>query len=245
MARRRQHIALASDRTGSRTAKGLRTRQAFERAGREVITRQGFANATISDIAAAAGRSPGSFYNYFDSTRHLLETLAQDFKDDVFERFSRVQLDDTSLEAVMRELVRAYWTAYRDRSADLAGIFQASMMDDEFAESWRVIRADGRNAIAASISWAQDLGYCPGLDPSMTASALGAMMDYFCYVWLVGGGELGEPECDEQVAIETLTQIWLRAVVWQDAADPADDNGHGHDNDNEDNDRSPRGKRRT
>ena len=52
----------------------------------------------------------------------------------------------------------------------------------------------------------------------MTASALGAMIDYFCYVWLVGGGELGQPTCDEDVAIETLTQLWLRALLWTEPA---------------------------
>jgi AcrR family transcriptional regulator len=196
------------------TEKGRRTRQAFQDAAREVISRQGYARATIGDIAAAADRSPGSFYNYFDSTSQLLQTLAEEFRDEVLERISDLEVDTSSLEDVLRELVRAYWTTYRDHSADLAGVFQASMMDPEFAEAWKEIRADGRQAIANSVRWAQELGYCEGLDPETTGSALGAMMDYFCYVWLVGGGELGRPECDEDLAIETLTQLWLRALLW-------------------------------
>ena len=44
-----------------------------------VFARDGYLNAKISDIAAEAGRSPASFYNYYDTKADLLIALAEEF----------------------------------------------------------------------------------------------------------------------------------------------------------------------
>ncbi|MGH2927257.1 MAG: TetR family transcriptional regulator, partial [Solirubrobacteraceae bacterium] len=53
-------------------ARGVRTRAALIDAARRVFERDGYLEARVADIAAAAGVAHGSFYTYFDS------------KDDVF-----------------------------------------------------------------------------------------------------------------------------------------------------------------
>ena len=44
-----------------------------------VFAREGYLNAKISDIAAKAGRSVASFYNYYDTKADLLIALAEEF----------------------------------------------------------------------------------------------------------------------------------------------------------------------
>ena len=44
-----------------------------------VFARDGYLNARISDIAAEAGKSVASFYNYYDTKADLLIALAEDF----------------------------------------------------------------------------------------------------------------------------------------------------------------------
>ena len=61
------------------TSKGRATDEAFKDAARLVFARDGYLNAKISDIAEAAGRSPASFYNYYDTKADLLIALAEEF----------------------------------------------------------------------------------------------------------------------------------------------------------------------
>ena len=61
------------------TRKGRQTDAAFRDAARVVFARDGYLNAKISDIAAAAGRSVASFYNYYDTKADLLIALAEEF----------------------------------------------------------------------------------------------------------------------------------------------------------------------
>jgi AcrR family transcriptional regulator len=49
------------------TRRGRRTQAAIDAAARTVIARKGILATTIADIAAEAGRSAASFYNYYDS----------------------------------------------------------------------------------------------------------------------------------------------------------------------------------
>lgn len=41
------------------------------------------------------------------------------------------------------------------------------------------------------------------------------MMDYFCYVWLVEGGEAGRSSVTDEEAIDTLARIWFNALWWK------------------------------
>jgi hypothetical protein len=115
---------------------------------------------------------------------------------------------------VVQALCTVYWNSCRDHSAELAAIFQASMLDDHFARRWREIRSDARRNLAEGIRAveAAGLGGDPDPDPEITASALGSMMDYFCYVWLVEGGEADRPTIPDDVAIATMVRVMYRTV---------------------------------
>ena len=59
----------------SRTRAAAQTRAALKEAGRRVFARSGYLDARITDIAAEAGRSVGSFYKHFAGKEELLEEL--------------------------------------------------------------------------------------------------------------------------------------------------------------------------
>ena len=48
----------------------------------------------------------------------------------------------------------------------------------------------------------------------MTASALSAMLEHFCYIWLGQGGEKDVAFDDEQ-ALDAVATIWVKAVYWR------------------------------
>ena len=79
------------------------------------------------------------------------------------------------------------------------------------------LRGEAITRIAIAVRKAQADGYCPGVDPVMTASALSAMLEHFCYIWLGQGGEKDVPFADD-LALEARRTIWVKAVYWRPEA---------------------------
>lgn len=196
------------------TKRGERTKESFRSGARQVIAQKGFLRTTISEIAAAAGRSPASFYNYYDSKEALLEELAEDFRVDTLKRQQMTIEPGTPIHDVMLASAAAYWESYKTHLAELVGVFQVAMVDDRFAQRWRDIRVAGIETIKSGIDRAQAAGYCPGIDPWLTAGALGSMFEHFCYVSLAQGGAFSHRSVDETTAVETIAAVWFHAVYW-------------------------------
>ena len=68
------------------TLRGRQTQAAIDAAARTVIARKGILATTISDIAAEAGKSTASFYNYYDSKEAMVREWAVRFRDEASER---------------------------------------------------------------------------------------------------------------------------------------------------------------
>jgi AcrR family transcriptional regulator len=194
------------------TPRGERTKEAFLDAAKRVFSEKGYFNAKISDISAAAGRSPGSFYNYYDNKEALLEDLAQDFIDEVLGRAKHVHRGDPY--ANIHEIVTGYWATYKEYVPTLIGLFQLSMTDPKFAATWQRLRQAGVENTMAGIRKAYRDGYARGIDEHALASAIMSMLDFYCWTWLANDGEPGFGPIDDAVAIETLSQVWYRALYF-------------------------------
>ena len=68
------------------TVRGRQTQAAIDAAARAVVARKGILATTISDIAAEAGKSTASFYNYYDSKESMVREWAMRFLDEVRDR---------------------------------------------------------------------------------------------------------------------------------------------------------------
>jgi AcrR family transcriptional regulator len=201
-------------RTEKATRKGRETDEAFRAAARTVFARDGYLNARISDIAEAAGRSVASFYNYYDTKADLLIALAEEFHVEATAMAVLPYRAGLSHEDALREAVAGFWRTYARRRGELIGIFQAAMVEGEFRDRWLELRAEAVSRIAAQVRQAQAEGFCPGVDPVLTASALSAMLEHFCYIWLGQGGEKDVPFDDER-ALDALATIWVKSVYWR------------------------------
>ncbi|MGI5158971.1 TetR/AcrR family transcriptional regulator [Microbispora sp. CA-102843] len=195
------------------TPKGRRTEAAFLEAARQVFAEKGYFNAKISDIAQAAGKSPGSFYNYYENKEELLEGLLEQFSTEVLEESLKSQTDDPL--GGIRGAVRAYWTTYRKYLAEMVGVFQMSMTDPVFADRWRENRAAGIRAVLAGIKHAEKAGYRVGLDPSALASAIVSLLESYCWTWMAAGGDANVDPPDDETSIETLSAIWYRTLYFR------------------------------
>jgi AcrR family transcriptional regulator len=175
----------------------------------------GYFNTKISDIAAEAGKSVASFYNYYDTKADLLVALAEEFHAEATELAVLPFRSGLTRPEALREAVAGFWRTYAKRRGELIGVFQASMLEEAFLDRWLDIRAEAITRISREIQRAQADGYCPGIDPLLTASALSAMLEHFCYIWLGQGGERAPVKFDDESAVDTLATIWVKAIYWR------------------------------
>ncbi|MBN0973270.1 MULTISPECIES: TetR/AcrR family transcriptional regulator [unclassified Gordonia (in: high G+C Gram-positive bacteria)] len=192
------------------TNKGRQTEAAFLDAARRTFAEKGYLNTKISDISAAAGRSTGSFYNYYDSKDRLLEALLDQFSDEVVEQSLATR--HTEPEASVRAAVTAYWTTYKKYLPEIIGLFQMSMTDDDFRNRWLANRVSGVKQVLSGLHGAERAGYSIGLPLEPLASALVATLESTCWTWLAVRGDAAGPVPDDDTAIEILTAIWYRTV---------------------------------
>ena len=198
------------------TPKGRATDEAFKEAARVVFARDGYLNAKITDIAAEAGRSAASFYNYYDTKADLLIALAEEFHAEATSLAVLPFRAGLARPEALREAVAGFWRTYAKRRGELIGIFQAAMVEGRFRDRWLELRGEAITRIAGEVRAAQAQGYCPGVDPVLTASALSAMLEHFCYSWLGHGGEK-DVAFDDERALDAVATIWVQAVYWRPA----------------------------
>jgi len=198
--------AVSSEPAIART-RGTRTRQALVDGARTVFERDGFLDARIADIAAAAGVATGSFYTHFDSKEAAFAAVIAEINEETLH--PRLDVADRGDPiAVIEAAHREYLKAYR-RNARLMGLMdQVATINDDF----RLLRLERARAFAArnakAIKRLQEQGLAdPSLDALSTAHALNAMVSRMANLVFVHGHRMGfEP------LVATLTRLWVNAL---------------------------------
>lgn len=194
------------------TDRGRRTQAAIDAAARTVIARKGILATTIADIAAEAGRSTASFYNYYDSKEAMVREWALRFRDEANQRALTVFRPGLSNRERAQQAAAAHWHTYRNRLAEIVSVSQLATINDDFAEYWAEICAIPTTFITEMVRRAQAHGYCAGDDPELIGVAIVAMFNQFCYLQLAGPGSSPAGAPDDEACINTLATIFYRAI---------------------------------
>jgi AcrR family transcriptional regulator len=207
--------------TAPATARGRRTHDALIVAGREVIEEHGWAGFTPEAVTQAAGVSYGTFYTYFESKDDLLRKIVKAAADEMIQA-SLVPdtLDDPYARIV--EANRRYLAATGRAAKVLRMVEHGAYLDDNLRTLLLEIREFYVARSADGIRRLQEDGLAdPGLDPRLTAIALGGMVEQVAVVI----NELREP-LDTEKMIDHLSRIWASAIGLRiprtDSLNPAD-----------------------
>ncbi len=203
-------LATASlEAAAPRSKKGAKTRARLVRAAKEVFERDGFLNARISDIAATAGLSHGSFYHYFESKEQVFRELAR-----AQESVLTASPEDGEGRSVsplerIRRANRRYLERYRAEARIMGVIEQVSRYDEHVREARAETQKHFADRAERGIRRLQEEGLVDrNLSPPIAAMALGAMVARFAELWLVQG--YAEYDFDE--AVDQLTRLWCNAL---------------------------------
>jgi AcrR family transcriptional regulator len=196
------------------TLRGRQTQAAIDAAARAVISRKGILATTISDIAAEAGKSTASFYNYYDSKEAMVREWAVRFRDEARERsLSAAEPGLTNWERSY-QAAAAHWNTYRNRLAEIISVSQLAMVNDDFAQYWSDICSLPIALVTHMVKHAQRQGFCVGDDPHLIAVALVSMLNQFCYTQLSGDKAA---TVDDEACVTTLANIFYRTIYHKGA----------------------------
>jgi AcrR family transcriptional regulator len=198
------------------TARGRRTRAQLLDAARVVFERDGFLEARVADIAAAAGSGHGSFYTYFDSKADVFRTVVNEVME---AGLYAPRTPATPRTDGRRPTVAEAWRRIDDgnrrylelfqRDGRLLALFeQVASFDDELRRYRLELRQRSVVRAADGIRRLQAWGLADAeLDAELASHALNSMVTQYVYYWLALGQDL-----DEEASIATLTRLWARAI---------------------------------
>ena len=198
----------AKNKPDHHSVRGKQTRSRLLVAGKRVFERDGFLQARITDIAAEAGVSHGSFYHYFETKESIFREIAEGIE------VQLLSMNDAEYKSYsdpvdrIRAANRSYLSAYKKESKIMKVIEEVSRYDEKV----RLVRVQRDNELAerleSTISRLQRNGLADNrINGHYAAMALGGMVARFAEQLFVGGGKY-----DQDEAVEQLTILWANAL---------------------------------
>ena len=182
------------------------TRTKILDAARKLFGDRGFGQATIEDIASAAGVSNGALYHHFASKEELFRAILTDHISDQRLEISAL-VPATSLREVL-ERIASYWFEHlrKDHEDDaLFAEFWAQAARDPWArQAMGGFIHDGASLFENGLRIGQETGLIrPDVDPAAVATLMYATMQGFFLLWTVNPAVLDAKE---------LTRPWVESM---------------------------------
>ncbi|MCF6508914.1 TetR/AcrR family transcriptional regulator [Blastococcus sp. MG754426] len=195
-------------------------------AARQVFERDGFLDARVTDISAAAGVAHGSFYTYFRSKTDVFRALVAATMDDLYASLGSGAEGGSGAEAgsgaddggardrlvdpvaAIERANRRFVAMYRENTALMALFEQVTTFDPEV----RAVRQGARERMVGRVRHSIERYQADGLvaadlDAEYSAHALVAMVNGLVHYWLVLGGDF-----EQERLVETLTRLWAQSL---------------------------------
>ena len=188
-----------SDKEPRRLTKAEREAQILD-AATKVFASKGFRAATTREIAAEAGVSEGTIYNYFDSKRDLLIAMSQRLALESFQ-----QLDDLPPEEDVRAYITALITDRFDMLVKHMDLIRALMpevlVDDDLRRAYmEQVLTPALSYLGQYIESRTRAGTFREMNADIVGRAMiGAVMS-FGYLWLRQPSDLDQGSQEELVA---------------------------------------------
>lgn len=193
------------------------TRNAILTAAGAQFAEHGYRATTMAHVAAASGVSLGTVYQYFRDRADLIRVLvrvrvAQRLKDPQVGWRAADGID--GVERMLENFIGNYAEV-----AGLAAVWEEVVhVEPELADLRRRLGRKFTGAVAQELRRASKQGLVrEDLDAEITARALTAMVDRFCFVtYVFDPPDAGTP--DPGVAAKELALLWADAIGLQSAA---------------------------
>jgi AcrR family transcriptional regulator len=188
---------------------GERTRQRLLDAAKKVFRERSYPETRVDDITREAGTSHGAFYLYFANKAEVLEALAIETAERMYslaDQLEGIKPGEDGFQQLSRWL-DDFIDAYAQNSPVVVAWMSARPQDERFDRLGREVLAKFAGRIAQTIRQSVSRGDRHPIHAGIAATALIAMLERFCYYWLVRGADLKRQE-----VVETLAAIWHQGI---------------------------------
>jgi AcrR family transcriptional regulator len=161
-----------------------------------------YAELSVEQLSAAAGRSRTAFYLYFRDKRELLMRATETVAAQLYRQADRWWSGDDGRRDLRTALADVLST-YRDHAPLLRAVVEASAYDEEVGEFWRAL-------VGRFIDATEQRLVAEGAEPGHAAAkafALCWMTERSCYQQVARSGRIDDPNL-----VEALVEIWERGV---------------------------------
>jgi AcrR family transcriptional regulator len=191
--------------------KARRTRAAILDTAARLFTEQGYQSTSVGDVAAAAGVSLGTVYQYFRDRSDLVAALLQTHVTRMLGQ-TDVQWRVSEGEAGLYRVLHNFVASYAERAAMARVWEEVCHLDDDLADLRRTLSRVFTGVVARELRRAGRAGLLrDDVDPDLAAVALSGMVDRYCYVtYVFDPPEAGPPPAAESA--DLLTRLWASAV---------------------------------
>ena len=194
---------------------GAKTRSRLLDAARTAFAERGYPATRVDDITQTAGTSHGAFYLYFANKQDIMEALADETSAEMFtlaDHLEGIRPGEQGYQH-LRRWIEEFVDIYGRNSAVVAAWIQAAD-DTRFVHLGREVLQKFAGRIAQVIQDSVHAEHRHPINPGIAATALVAMIERFCFFWVVYGGPF-----PREGSVDTLTSIWYQAIFGVDPAE--------------------------
>jgi TetR/AcrR family transcriptional regulator, ethionamide resistance regulator len=196
------------------TAQKPRRRRRPEEAEREIldaaeglIRERPFSEVTVMAVMERTTLSRKSFYVYFRDRHDLIARLVAPLREELDRRLAEARVTNPSYREQARAMFLEVARFYNQHGELLRALRESSSHDKDAERVWREFTDPPIAGVAEFIRAETEAGRSKGLDPDRTARAL-ITMNLGCFFDQV----IGKPGADPEPLVDTLVEIWVRAV---------------------------------
>ena len=191
----------------AKIGKSERTRAAILDAALEFLWSHPFRDMTVNSLMASTGLSRSAYYQYFNDLHHLMETLLDMLRNEVFGATGSWFTGVGEPIALLNESLAGLVDVCYRLGPILRATDDAAATDKRLEKAWLQFVAQFDDAVTARIEADQEQGLIPDFDARPVAIALNRL-DAYALIEAFGQRPRKQPE----PVREALTRIWVSTL---------------------------------
>jgi AcrR family transcriptional regulator len=192
-----------------RQAQAAATQELLLRAAHDVFAERGYQGTTVGAITKAANTAHGTFYLYFRNKEDAFSKVVESVMFDVYDRALSFPLEG-DLRDLLAQALRGFLEVFVRNAGIWRALLEGAFTTPSIEDAWGEIRAGFVRRVSAMLRELQAAGLVRPLDADLTATAMGAMVEWTVTTQFVFRKPQVEATFDDTVA--TLTDLWYHAV---------------------------------